>query len=93
MKNKLDLLSEELKNPFVHVRNWVKGEMLYLGALISAIGEKEACEHRKQVCIKKLAEDREQVEKLNQGKTTLKTLFKSKNAKDRKSIELVANIH
>jgi hypothetical protein len=32
----------------VHIRNWVKGEMLYLGALIAAIGEKESCEVRKQ---------------------------------------------
>lgn len=92
LKNKLDDLTDQLTNPFVHVRNWVKGEMLNLSALIAAIGEKEACDHRKQQTIKKLADEREQVEKINQGKTTLKTLFKSKSGRDRRQVELVANI-
>ena len=47
LKNKLDDLADQLTNPFVHVRNWVKSEMLNLGALIAAIGEKESCDHRK----------------------------------------------
>jgi len=47
LRNKLDELAEQLTNPFVHIRNWVKSEMLNLGALIAAIGEKESCDHRK----------------------------------------------
>lgn len=48
LKNKLNILSNErLRNPFIHIRNWIKGEMLNLGALIDAIGEKEACDLRK----------------------------------------------
>lgn len=47
LKNKLDTLTQQLQNPFIHIRNWVKGEMLNLGALISAISEKEACDVRK----------------------------------------------
>jgi hypothetical protein len=52
LKNKLDLLAAELQNPFLHIRNWIKGEMFNLGALISAISEKEACDIRKQQAIK-----------------------------------------
>ena len=58
LKNKLDDLSNDLTNPFKHIRNWVKGEMMGLAALISAIGEKESCDVRKQAAIKRLASDR-----------------------------------
>lgn len=41
LKNNLEELTNELKNPFKHIRNWIKGEMLGLAALIAAIAEKE----------------------------------------------------
>ena len=47
LKVKLENLSRDLSNPFIHIRNWIKGEMLNLGALIHAISEKEACDARK----------------------------------------------
>lgn len=47
LKGKLDGLSKNLENPFIHVRNWVKGEMLNLNSLIAAIADKESCEVRK----------------------------------------------
>ena len=47
LKNKLDVLAAELQNPFKHIRNWIKGEMMNLESLMEAIGEKEACDHRK----------------------------------------------
>jgi len=33
-----------VSNPFKHVRNWVKGEMMELGALLEAISKKESLE-------------------------------------------------
>lgn len=68
-------------NSFIHIRNWVKGEILNLGALINAISEKEACEGRKQAAIKRLADDRETVHKLSEGKFTFKHMFKSESSK------------
>ena len=47
LKHKLETLSTDLSNPFIHIRNWIKGEMFNLGALIMAISEKEACDARK----------------------------------------------
>ena len=47
LKNKLEVLSKELQNPFIHIRNWVKGEMMNLECLMQAIGEKESCDIRK----------------------------------------------
>lgn len=81
LKNKLDLLAEELQNPFIHIRNWIKGEMFNLGALINAITEKESCDVRKQNAVKKLHDDREFVKKLTEGKFTFKGMFKSSSSK------------
>jgi hypothetical protein len=34
LKNKVDDLSSTSRNPFVHVRNWIKGEILGLESLL-----------------------------------------------------------
>lgn len=83
LKNKLDELAKKLQNPFIHIRNWIKGEMLNLEALMASIGEKESCDVRKANSIKKLAEEKELNAKLSQGKFTFKGMFKSKDSKAR----------
>jgi len=93
LKNKLVTLSKDLNNPFIHIRNWVKGEMLNLGALIAAISEKEACEVRKQNAIKKLTSDRELIQKISEGKFHIKTLFKSQASKVKHQTVLLNRIN
>jgi hypothetical protein len=66
--------------------------MINLGTLISSIGEKDLCEVRKANTLKKLADERDTLEKLNANKFTFKTIFKSKTAKDKTTLQLVANI-
>lgn len=92
MKHKLDDLAKELVNPFKHIRNWIKGEVMSLESLMDAIAEKEACDARKANSIKRLAEDRETVAKLGQGKFTIKTMFKSKSGKKRKQQSILEKI-
>lgn len=92
LKNKLDELTQELLNPFKHIRNWVKGEMLNLEALMAAIGEKESCDVRKANSIKKLQDEKELNAKLSQGKFTFKGMFKSKDSKARQQIAVLAKI-
>lgn len=77
----MDELVSNLTNPFKHIRNWVKDEMLSLAALIAAIGEKESCDVRKQNAVKRLSNDRELNTKLGQGKFTFGGIFKSKSEK------------
>lgn len=77
MKNKLDELSVGLKNPFKHVRNWIKSEIWNLESLMNSIAEKEACVARKHKAIKRLAEDRELINKINHKKFSFKIAFKS----------------
>ena len=79
LKNNLDDLTSELKNPFKYIRNWIKGEMLGLAALIAAIAEKESCDTRKANAIKRLQNDREMNKKIGEGKFVLKNVFKGKN--------------
>ena len=79
MKVKLDALSSELINPFKHIRNWIKSEMSNLNALMEAISQKESCEVRKQACVKKLSEDRATLEKLQNNRFQLKTMFKNQS--------------
>ena len=81
LKNKLDYLSTQLVNPFIHIRNWIKSEMMALESLMEAISEKEACSARKQNAIKQLANDRELITKMGAGKFTIKAMFKSKSGK------------
>ena len=47
LKNKLDGLHTNLQNPFKHLRNWVKGEVMCFTALMQALSEKEQCTTRK----------------------------------------------
>lgn len=70
-----------MSNPFIHIRNWVKGEMLNLGALIAAISEKDSCDLRKQNAIKRLNSDRQTIQNLSEGKFSFKHMFKSDAAK------------
>jgi hypothetical protein len=92
LKNKLDYLSQNLQNPFKHIRNWIKGEMMNLDSLMAAIGEKESCDVRKQMAIKKLASDRELNLKLNQGKFHIKSVFKSKSSKSKQQQSILEAI-
>ena len=77
LKNKLDGLAKELQNPFVHIRNWVKGEIMNLNALSMAVAGRESCEARKSAAIKRSASERDVLASLQQGKTTMRGLFKS----------------
>ena len=81
LKNSINKLSDELLNPFLHIRNWVKGEQYDLGALIMAIMEKESCDARKSKAISKLKKDREANQKLASGQFTFKNMFKSHDQK------------
>lgn len=93
LKQKLEALSKEMSNPFIHIRNWVKGETYNLGALIAAIAEKESCDVRKGNAIKKLNSDRETVHKLSEGKFSIKHVFKSDSAKVKAQTQLLEKIN
>ncbi len=40
-------MSQNLTNPFKHIRNWIKSEVMNLEALMGAISIKETCSYKK----------------------------------------------
>lgn len=81
LKESLGSSIATMKNPFKHMRNWVKTELLDLQALMQAIQRKDGVENARQRCLKTIKSKRETIEKLNTGKFTLKGLFKNAGEK------------
>jgi hypothetical protein len=39
LKQKLEKMGQDFENPFIHISNWVKGEVYSLDALIQSVDE------------------------------------------------------
>jgi hypothetical protein len=81
MKEQIDNLSRKVTNPYIRFKYWVKEEIIDLHALLEAIGHKNSLESRKSKLENKIKASNSELEKLNSGKTTFKTLFKSQSGK------------
>lgn len=81
IKEKLEYLSTNASNPFKHIKNWVKGEILELESILEAISMKEAMVSRKHKTESKMKNNRNDVDKIASGKFTVKGLFKNKEGK------------
>lgn len=81
MKEQIDNLSRKVGNPFIRFKYWVKEEIIDLHALLEAIGHKNSLESRKHKLEKQIKNSNIELEKLNSGKKTLKTIFKSQAGK------------
>ena len=92
MKGKIESLSKELKNSFMHIRNWIKLEMMNMETLVLAIHEKDLCYQRKHKSMKALQEQQKLLKKIDDGKFTFKTMLKSKSSKDTYKLELLQSI-
>ncbi len=78
---KQKLTENALRNPFKHVRNWIKGEMLEIQCLMECVSRKEGVEASKNKAVSKVRDNKDTVDKMNAGKFTLKGLFKSQSGK------------
>ena len=65
MKEKMVKLSDSLTNPFMYVKNWIKGEIMDLESLLRAITKKESIENMKLDAMSKLKNDRSTVDKMS----------------------------
>jgi hypothetical protein len=54
-----------LTNPFLLIRNWIKGEIMDLGSVLESIVKKEAIEGAKIDTMSKLKNDRTTVDKMS----------------------------
>lgn len=81
IKDKSEELSATLKNPYVEFYNWVKGECDDIESLYEAIKTRDELTGTKQKVESKKKTDEKELEKLNQGKRTFKTLLKSSSGR------------
>jgi hypothetical protein len=84
---------EEFKNPFAEMYHWCKGEIYDIQSVLEAISSKENVEKDLKKKEEKKKSTQEDLENVNQGKKTIRTLLK--NDKDAggmiNSIENVSN--
>ena len=91
-KNACEQLSNELTNPFQDFYNWIQGEINDIEALQEAIqGRDKTVSIKNKIETKKKA-DSEELNKLNAGKKTIKSIFKSSSGKQAKITVLSSNI-
>lgn len=92
LREKCEQLSEDLKNPFAEFHNWILGEISDVEAIQEAIHCRDkSIQHRGKLDSKKRSAQTE-VDNLNKGKKTLKSLFTSKSGAQTKIATLTASI-
>jgi len=78
LKLRLHKNSTQLKNPYQEAYIWVKGELLDLKGMQDCLQRSEGVQLALQATEQKRKDDVKIIEKLQEGKTTLKSLFKNK---------------
>ena len=81
-----------MKNPFKHIRNWIKGELRRIGCLLEAITRREGIETTKQKAIQRVKDDRNTANKLGSGAFVLAGVFKSASGKASEQQKILAAI-
>ena len=74
------------------MRNWIKGEILELQCLLECISRKEGIEANRSKALSNVKNNKETVDKMNQGKFTLKGLFKSQTGKATETQNILQSI-
>ena len=93
MKEELKNSLKDLTNPFSDCfYYWIKGELYDLKAMQEAFDERNDLAEARLKLINKTHADKSQLEKLNQGKKTLKTFFKSATGKQTEITNLTNSI-
>lgn len=81
LKDKLEQMTQQFSNPFVHISHWVKGETWCLEALIEAVGEKDKLDTKKKNALSEIATLTDTINKLNANKFTFGSMFKNEAGK------------
>ena len=77
LKDQMNHMVENLKNPYDEMYHWVKGEMYDIQSLSIAIQGKENIERNQNKMEKKKTNTQSDLEHVNQGKKSIRTIFKS----------------
>lgn len=88
VKEKLETLPAQMMNPFKTMRLWIKWELMDIQAINEAVEIRSQIETLKISKAKKRENYQKELEQLNQGKSSFKTLFSSKEGKVNRITEL-----
>jgi hypothetical protein len=80
LKDQMDHLIENMKNPFEEMYHWCKGEIYDLQAMVEAVSCKDMIEKSYKRLENKKMDTQKDLENVNQGRKTVRTIFK--NEKD-----------
>jgi len=77
LKDQLVTTSDKMKNPFVDVFHWTKGQVLDLQAISAAVASRQNIVKQENELLAKKKSTQANLDNLNAGKTTMGTLFKN----------------
>mmetsp|Transcript_15406 Transcript_15406/g.14998 ORF Transcript_15406/g.14998 Transcript_15406/m.14998 type:complete len:131 (-) Transcript_15406:263-655(-) len=81
MKEKLQTMAQDMKNPFRHIKDWIKGEVKKIHSLLESIQRVQNLENIKKNTQKKVNDSRVTSSKLESGQFTFAGILKSSSAK------------
>lgn len=81
LKEDFDNLQLRIINPFIQLKQWLKYELMDIEALQDAIERSGELVKKKTARIAKNVEEEEELAKLTQGKTTVKSIFMNQDRK------------
>ena len=88
----MDQTYEGWKNPYRDAYIWLKGEILDIKGISDALTGRDTVVKQQSSLMSKKRSDQAELDKLNQGKKSLKNFFKTKSGKENDIISLQAAI-
>jgi hypothetical protein len=92
IREKITETTGKWKNPYVDAYLWIKGEFLDVKGMYEALNGREQIMKSQLNTEQKKRSDTTELNKLSEGKKTLKSLLKSKTQKESNILNLKANI-
>ncbi len=77
IKEQMEHMIDNQKNSFDHMYHWCKGEIYDIKAIVNAIAQKENFEKLLKKAETKKSNTQADLENVNQGKKTMRTLLKN----------------
>lgn len=90
--DRYNLQSKTFRNPYKEAHIWLKGELLDLKGLNEALTGRENVVKMQSATESSKRNDGQELDKLSQGKATLKSFFKSKSSKESSILSLQSSI-
>lgn len=79
---------DKLRNPFKELHLWIKGEILDIEAILNAVRGRNKIEKIRDKIISKQNSDKSELDSIQAGRKTMRSVFKTQNAKNTHCLNL-----